>query len=86
MLMMAISGVDIALWDIFGQAVKTPLYRLLGGYRDEQTVYASAGFYAGGKDASALADEVASYAERGFELVKIKVAAIPICSGTPCIK
>jgi L-alanine-DL-glutamate epimerase-like enolase superfamily enzyme len=77
MLMMAISGVDIALWDIFGQAVKTPLYRLLGGCCDELTAYASAGFYAGGKDASALADEVASYAERGFEWVKIKVGRNP---------
>jgi L-alanine-DL-glutamate epimerase-like enolase superfamily enzyme len=77
MLKMAISGVDIALWDIFGQAVKTQLHRLLGGYRDEQTAYASAGFHAGGKDASALADEVASYAERGFEWVKIKVGRNP---------
>lgn len=77
MLMMAISGVDVALWDIIGQAVKTPLYRLLGGFRDELTAYASAGFYAGGKDAAALAEEVAGYAERGFEWVKIKVGRNP---------
>ena len=51
MLMMAISGIDIALWDIVGQATRTPLYRLLGAYRDTLTAYASAGFYAGGKDA-----------------------------------
>jgi L-alanine-DL-glutamate epimerase-like enolase superfamily enzyme len=77
MLMMAISGVDIALWDVIGQAVKTPLYRLLGGFRDELTAYASAGFYAGGKDASALAHEVAGYAKQGFEWVKIKVGRNP---------
>jgi L-alanine-DL-glutamate epimerase-like enolase superfamily enzyme len=49
MLMQAISGVDIALWDLIGQATRTPLYRLLGGYRDTLDAYASAGFYAGGK-------------------------------------
>ena len=49
--MMGISGIDIALWDIIGQATKTPLYRLLGGYRDTFDAYASAGFYADDKDA-----------------------------------
>lgn len=77
MLMMAISGVDIALWDIMGQVTKTPLYRLLGGYRDSLPVYASAGFYARDKDAAALADEVGGYADRGFRCVKIKVGRQP---------
>src|SRR5215203_856550 len=72
MLMMAISGVDIALWDIIGQALKTPLYRVLGAYRDTLDAYASAGFYAGDKDANELAEEVGGYAERGFRWVKIK--------------
>ncbi len=77
MLMMAMSGVDIALWDIVGQATRTPLYRLLGGYRDRLRVYASAGFYARDKDVAALADEVGGYAERGFRCVKIKVGRQP---------
>ncbi len=76
-LMMAISGVDTALWDIIGQATSTPLYRLLGGYRHELTAYASAGFYSRGKDAGALAEETASYAERGFQWLKIKVGRNP---------
>jgi L-alanine-DL-glutamate epimerase-like enolase superfamily enzyme len=76
-LMMAISGIDIALWDIVGQATRTPLYRLLGGYRDTLEAYASAGFYAEGKDPRALADEVGGYAERGFRGVKIKVGRNP---------
>ncbi len=77
MLMMAISGVDIALWDIVGQATRTPLYRLLGAYRDTLDAYASAGFYAVGKDAAALAEEVGGYAARGFKTVKIKVGRNP---------
>ncbi len=35
----AISGVDIALWDIKGQVLGVPIYELLGGrYRDHVTV------------------------------------------------
>jgi L-alanine-DL-glutamate epimerase-like enolase superfamily enzyme len=77
MLMQAISGIDVALWDIIGQATKTPLYRLLGGYRDTLSAYASAGFYAQDKDAQALAEEVGGYAERGFRCIKIKVGRQP---------
>lgn len=77
MLMMAISGIDIALWDIIGQAVKTPLYRLLGGYRDTLDAYASAGFYAKDKGVDDLADEVSDYVGRGFRYVKIKVGRNP---------
>ncbi len=39
----AIAGVDMALWDIMGQAVGQPVHRLLGGsYRNRVRVYASA--------------------------------------------
>ena len=77
MLMMAISGIDIALWDIIGQATRTPLYRLLGGYRDTLDAYASAGFYARDKTPQDLADEVGTYASAGFKVVKIKVGRNP---------
>jgi L-alanine-DL-glutamate epimerase-like enolase superfamily enzyme len=77
MLMQAISGIDIAIWDVIGQATRTPLYRLLGGYRDRLPAYASAGFYRGDKDARALADEVRAYREQGFRAVKIKVGRQP---------
>ncbi|MFM9107096.1 MAG: mandelate racemase/muconate lactonizing enzyme family protein [Chloroflexota bacterium] len=77
MLPMAISGVDIARWDIIGQATKTPLWRLLGGYRDTLVAYASAGFYAAGKGPSELAEEFGGYAERGFRHGKMKVGRNP---------
>jgi L-alanine-DL-glutamate epimerase-like enolase superfamily enzyme len=77
LLLQAISGVDIALWDLIGQATRTPLYRLLGGYRDTLDAYASAGFYAGDKGPEQLAAEVGGYAERGFRSIKIKVGRNP---------
>jgi D-arabinonate dehydratase len=77
MLPMAISGIDIANWDIIGQATKTPLYRLLGGYRDSLTAYASAGFYAAGKGIDDLAAEVSGLVDKGFRWVKIKVGRNP---------
>ncbi len=77
MLPMAIAGVDIALWDIIGQATKTPLYRPLGGYRDTIDAYASAGFYAAGKGVAEVAEEFAGYAERGFRFGKMKVGRNP---------
>jgi L-alanine-DL-glutamate epimerase-like enolase superfamily enzyme len=69
----AVSGLDIAMWDLMARKAGLPLNRLLGGYRDEVRAYASAGFYAEGKDAEGLAEEVRGYVEAGFRHVKIKV-------------
>ena len=33
--------VDVALWDLFGQATGLPVYKLLGGFRDDIPAYAS---------------------------------------------
>ena len=43
--MHAMSGIDIALWDIAGKAAGMPLYRLFGAFTDQVEVYASGGFY-----------------------------------------
>src|SRR5262249_17743052 len=40
----AISALDLALWDIFGQVCRQPIYRLLGGpVRDKVPVYNTCG-------------------------------------------
>jgi len=69
----AMSGVDIALWDVVGQAAKTPLYRIFGQHKDKVQTYASAGYYAENKGPKELADEMNSYVSEGFKAVKMKV-------------
>ena len=54
----AISGADIALWDIKGQAENKPVYELLGGaHRTTVRAYASVLFGETPKDTAALAEE-----------------------------
>ncbi|PRY22192.1 galactonate dehydratase [Aliiruegeria haliotis] len=72
MLFEAISGVDIALWDILGKAAGLPVWALLGGVgRKQVDVYAAAVNW--GDDAQADA-ELDSYIERGFSRIKVKMA------------
>jgi L-alanine-DL-glutamate epimerase-like enolase superfamily enzyme len=75
--MNAISGIDIALWDIAGKVAKLPLYRLLGGCRDRVEAYASGGFYQEGKSVDDLAGEAEGYRARGFKGMKMKVGRNP---------
>jgi L-alanine-DL-glutamate epimerase-like enolase superfamily enzyme len=69
----ALSAVDIALWDLMGQALNQPLYRLLGAHAEEVYCYASAGLYGEGKTPDVLAQEMAGYVAQGFTGVKMKV-------------
>jgi len=73
--MSAISGVDIALWDIAGQCYQQPVAQLLGGiFRESITPYAT-GFYRidGQGEAARLAEEATAHREAGFEMMKIKL-------------
>jgi L-alanine-DL-glutamate epimerase-like enolase superfamily enzyme len=76
-LVMALSGIDIAVWDLTAQIAGLPLYRLLGGYRESVAAYASAGFYFADKGPKELAEEFRSYAARGFRHGKMKVGRTP---------
>lgn len=69
------SGVDIALWDIMGKALKVPVYRLLGGaFRDHIPCYASGLFRKDRPDnTQALMDEAKGYVDQGFPAVKMKI-------------
>ena len=74
---MALSGIDIAVWDLFGQLAGLPLSRLLGGHQDQVRAYASGGFYFDGKDAAALAEEFKACVARGYRHGKLKVGRTP---------
>ena len=73
----AMSGVDIALWDLIGKIVKQPVYKLLGSYKNKTRAYASCGFYVEGKGLKELAEEMKEAVSRGFTAVKMKVGRTP---------
>lgn len=73
----AMSGIDMALWDIRGKAAGQPLHALLGGAPRPVPAYAG-GFALGYADPAALADEARDCAARGYRAVKLRLGdALP---------
>jgi mannonate dehydratase len=71
--MSAIAAVDMALWDIKGKALKTPVYNLLGGAsRQGCLVYT----HANGSDISEAIDSVQKHMAEGYLAVRAQ-AAVP---------
>lgn len=66
---MAISGIDMALWDALARTHGTSLVRLLGGVERPQRVYGAVG-YDGAAGAARTAE---GWATRGFTGVKAKI-------------
>jgi L-rhamnonate dehydratase len=74
--MVAISAVDIALWDLLGKSAKQPVYRLLGGRTKPRIpVYASR-LYATPLDE--LAREAKRYQTEGYKAMKLRYGWGPI--------
>jgi len=72
MLFEAISGVDIALWDILGKVANMPIHRLLGGMgRTEVPCYAASVNWG---DDDFMEREIDHYLEKGFPRIKVKIA------------
>ena len=66
----ALSGIDIALWDLLGKAVGQPVWRLLGGrLRERIPAYASGGWAPVG----GVGKQLRQYVERGHRAVKMRV-------------
>jgi D-galactarolactone cycloisomerase len=71
----AISGIDIALWDIAGKVRREPVAKLLGGiFRTRVEAYAT-GFYRlkGHGEADRLAREFETHSANGFRALKVKL-------------
>ncbi len=69
----AMSGVDIALWDIKGKRANMPLYQLLGGkVRHGADCY----YHASGRDFQEVEDNARKGIEAGFRYVRVQ-GAVP---------
>lgn len=78
LLMNAISGLDIALWDLKGKLSSKPVSRLLGAEPNAIYTYASGGLYGRDKGLPELASEMSGYIKLGFDAVKMKIGGLPI--------
>jgi D-galactarolactone cycloisomerase len=82
----AISAIDIALWDIAGQAAGLPVWKMLGGrFRDSVTAYATGCYYPDDFRnmpalLRALDQESSGYADAGFQFLKIKVGLLSLAA------
>ena len=72
----ALSGIDIALWDLKGKLLGQPVYRLLGGARKRLRAYVG-GLTLGFQPPDSLAAEVGKFVDRGYTAVKLRVGDAP---------
>jgi L-alanine-DL-glutamate epimerase-like enolase superfamily enzyme len=74
--MVAISALDIAIWDILGKAAGQPVFRLLGGRTKPRIpVYASRLY---SQDLNSLAAEAEKYKQEGFRAMKLRFGWGPV--------
>ena len=73
---MALSGIDMALWDIRCKIVDLPLYRLLGGSKNPIPAYAG-GISLGWQEPTQLADEAQMHVDSGYRALKLRVGDNP---------
>lgn len=79
----AVGTLDMAIWDATAKIAGKPLFRLLAEMKGVEAnprvfVYAAGGYYYPGKDLSALRQEMRSYLNRGYNVVKMKIGGASI--------
>ena len=74
----AISGIEIALWDLAGKILNVPVYRLLGGggYRDKILLYHDCGSPKGYDDPQAWVEEAHKSIAHGFRAIKFSFSRL----------
>lgn len=76
--MSAISGIEMALWDIAGQAIGVPIWQLLGGaYRDSIRVYNDCHAGDAGDAAESWVAKAKQAEARGFDAIKFDIDPRP---------
>jgi len=71
----ALSGIDMAMWDIMGKVLNLPVWKLLGGsVRDRVRVYAGIG----GDTPEACAEHACKQVAEGFTAIKMGIAVKPV--------
>jgi D-galactarolactone cycloisomerase len=71
--LVACACIDMAVWDLIGKALRQPLWRLWGGYRNRLPMIAIGGYYSPNADIEA---EVLDLRERGLAGMKFKVGGL----------
>lgn len=67
----ALAAFDVACWDLQGQALGVPVWKLLGGrFRDRVPAYAN-GWYQSDRDPSEIARLAGTVVERGYRALKL---------------
>jgi D(-)-tartrate dehydratase len=80
----AVGTLDMAVWDATAKIAGLPLHELLaqrygnGTANPKVFVYAAGGYYHPGKGVQGLLDEMRSYLDRGYSVVKMKIGGASI--------
>jgi L-alanine-DL-glutamate epimerase-like enolase superfamily enzyme len=74
----AVSTLDIALWDLKGQILGQPLYKLLGGVRHAVPIIAIGGYYETSTHRDGIAEEVERCKQVGMAGIKFKVGGLSL--------
>jgi L-alanine-DL-glutamate epimerase-like enolase superfamily enzyme len=72
--LLALSAIDVALWDLVGQRAQLPLHRLWGHFRNHVPVYGSGCFRGSGGDG--MVAKAKRFVDAGYKAVKMQVGHI----------